>query len=49
MKKEKLDLTVEMIEQFDVPVPRYTSYPMVPHWSDKYDNQDHIKHLEKAS
>ena len=44
----KLNLSVDLIEQFDVPVPRYTSYPMVPHWSDSYSNQDHINHLKQA-
>ena len=48
-KKEKLNLTLDLIEKFDVPVPRYTSYPMVPHWKDTYGNQDHIKHLVSIS
>lgn len=47
MTRKKLNLTLDLINQFDVPVPRYTSYPMVPHWSDSYGNQDHINHLEQ--
>ena len=47
MSKNRLNLTMELIERFDRPVPRYTSFPMVPQWSSDYSNQDHINHLEK--
>jgi oxygen-independent coproporphyrinogen-3 oxidase len=45
---ENVDLSLSLIEKFDIPVPRYTSYPMVPHWSSEYGISDHIKHLEDA-
>ena len=47
--EDQLRLTAELIQKFDIPVPRYTSYPMVPFWSDKYTVTDHVKHLELAS
>src|SRR5690606_31040486 len=28
------DLLSSLLEKYDVPVPRYTSYPSVPHWHD---------------
>lgn len=47
--KSRLKLSLDLIEKFNVPVPRYTSYPMVPHWSNEYKIQDHVHHLRKAS
>ena len=47
--EDQLQLTADLIQKFDIPVPRYTSYPMVPFWTDKYTITDHIKHLELAS
>lgn len=46
---QKVELTLDLIEKFDIPVPRYTSYPMVPHWTSKYGIDNHINHLTNAS
>ncbi|MEK6850972.1 MAG: radical SAM protein, partial [Candidatus Thermoplasmatota archaeon] len=39
------EVTVEVIEQYDRPVPRYTSYPPVPYWSETYGPADHAGRL----
>ncbi|MFW9930660.1 MAG: oxygen-independent coproporphyrinogen III oxidase, partial [Candidatus Thorarchaeota archaeon] len=44
-----VDLTIDLIEKFDVPVPRYTSYPMVPHWSNDFNHLNFFNHLKKVS
>ncbi|OLS27048.1 MAG: Oxygen-independent coproporphyrinogen-III oxidase [Candidatus Heimdallarchaeota archaeon LC_3] len=43
------ELSIELIEKFNVPIPRYTSYPMVPYWSPTHGNLEHKEFLEKAS
>ncbi len=42
-------ISIELIEKFDKPVPRYTSYPTVPHWKNTYTPQEHVEMLEMAS
>ncbi len=38
-------ITLEVIERYDRRVPRYTSYPPVPYWSDAYGPEDHAERL----
>lgn len=38
----------ELIAKYDVPVPRYTSYPTVPYWEGTPDSATWFKHIEKA-
>jgi oxygen-independent coproporphyrinogen-3 oxidase len=38
-----------LFEKYDVPVPRYTSYPTVPYWSDSPTNEQWISELRKAA
>ncbi len=45
----KLELTVELIEKFNKPVPRYTSYPTVPYWTTSFGPNKYLKTIEKAS
>lgn len=42
------DITVDVIERYDRRVPRYTSYPPVPYWSDAYGPSDHAERLEAS-
>ncbi len=39
------DLDIDMIERFNLPIPRYTSYPTVPVWNGKYTSEDHARTL----
>ncbi|MGE3760350.1 MAG: oxygen-independent coproporphyrinogen III oxidase [Pseudobdellovibrionaceae bacterium] len=38
----------ELFKKYDVPAPRYTSYPTVPYWSDSPIAEEWIEHLNKA-
>ncbi len=38
----------ELYRKYDVPAPRYTSYPTVPFWSETPSRTDWIQHLEAA-
>ncbi len=38
----------ELYRKYDVPAPRYTSYPTVPFWSETPSRTDWIHHLEAA-
>lgn len=38
----------ELLRKYDVPVPRYTSYPTVPYWSDSPTTEEWLQSLERA-
>lgn len=38
-----------LLEKYDVPVPRYTSYPTVPYWSDDPTTEQWIAELRRAA
>ncbi|MGE4133135.1 MAG: oxygen-independent coproporphyrinogen III oxidase [Bdellovibrionales bacterium] len=38
----------DLIEKYDVPVPRYTSYPTVPYWSESPTTEQWIDSLQRA-
>lgn len=38
-----------LFEKYDVPVPRYTSYPTVPYWTDDPTTEQWIAELRKAA
>jgi len=38
----------ELLEKYDQPVPRYTSYPTVPYWSDSPSEAEWIEALEEG-
>lgn len=42
-------LSVEVIERYDRPVPRYTSYPTVPFWTKDFGPEQYRDRLEAAS
>lgn len=37
-----------LIEKYDVPVPRYTSYPTVPYWGEPPDTNLWVQHLRSS-
>ena len=41
--------TVNLFEKYDVPVPRYTSYPTVPYWTDDPTTAQWLTELRKAA
>ncbi|MGE0762929.1 MAG: oxygen-independent coproporphyrinogen III oxidase [Bdellovibrionales bacterium] len=43
-----MKLDKELLAKYDVPVPRYTSYPTVPYWSDSPSTDQWISALKKA-
>ncbi|HMN67826.1 MAG TPA: oxygen-independent coproporphyrinogen III oxidase [Bdellovibrionales bacterium] len=38
----------ELAKKYDVPVPRYTSYPTVPYWSDSPTTEEWVASLQRA-
>lgn len=40
--------TSELFEKYDVPAPRYTSYPTVPYWSESPTGEQWIDELRRA-
>lgn len=41
-------ITSELLEKYDTPVPRYTSYPTVPYWCHEPSTQDWLQALSRA-
>lgn len=42
-------MTPTLIEKYNVPGPRYTSYPTVPYWEElQFSKQEYIKSMQKA-
>lgn len=37
---------IELLSKYDVPVPRYTSYPTVPYWQDNPTSEEWMKSLK---
>jgi len=42
------EITEDMVARYDVPAPRYTSYPTVPEWSDAFGPDDYAACLTQA-
>lgn len=38
----------DLLKKYDVPVPRYTSYPTVPYWTDSPTTEEWIESLKRA-
>jgi oxygen-independent coproporphyrinogen-3 oxidase len=38
----------ELLAKYDIPAPRYTSYPTVPYWSESPTQEQWISHLRKS-
>ena len=44
----KVEIPAELLAKYDIPAPRYTSYPTAPIWTDKFTSTDYsaqLKHL----
>lgn len=39
---------LQLIQKYDAPVPRYTSYPTVPYWSETPTEEQWIQHLQTS-
>jgi oxygen-independent coproporphyrinogen-3 oxidase len=42
-------IPAETLRRYDVPGPRYTSYPTAPAWTDKFGVDDYVKALKKSA
>lgn len=42
-------ITKDLLRKYDTPVPRYTSYPTVPYWTDSPSTDEWIASLKRAS
>ena len=40
--------TTELLAKYDIPAPRYTSYPTVPYWTDNPTSEEWIEELNKV-
>ncbi len=40
--------TLDLLKKYDIPVPRYTSYPAVPHWNDSPTIEEWTESVEKS-
>ena len=39
-------MNTDLIKKYNVPSPRYTSYPTVPHWNNEgFDKEEHLNRL----
>ena len=41
-------MSSELFKKYDIPAPRYTSYPTVPYWTDSPTTQQWLGHLKSA-
>lgn len=41
-------MSTDLFKKYDVPAPRYTSYPTVPYWTDSPTTEQWIGHLKSA-
>ena len=48
-KHVKQGVTTNLFDKYDVPVPRYTSYPTVPFWTDDPTTEQWLAELRKAA
>jgi oxygen-independent coproporphyrinogen III oxidase len=49
MTQESLEVTRELLDRYDRPGPRYTSYPTAPEWDQAYGADDYAKALSNAA
>jgi oxygen-independent coproporphyrinogen-3 oxidase len=49
IQSETLNVTPEILNRYNVPGPRYTSYPTAPEWADSFGPADFEKSLEKSN
>jgi oxygen-independent coproporphyrinogen-3 oxidase len=46
---ERLNVTQEILDRYNVPGPRYTSYPTAPEWIDSFGPPDYEKALRQSN
>lgn len=46
---ETLRITPELLERYNVPGPRYTSYPTAPEWDDSYGPEDFLGTIAESN
>lgn len=46
---ETLNITQELLDRYNVPGPRYTSYPTAPEWNDSFGPADYERTLEASN
>lgn len=46
---EEAEITLDILKKYDKPVPRYTSFPSVPFWTDSYSSGEYIEYLDAIS
>lgn len=46
---ETLNITPELLDRYNVPGPRYTSYPTAPEWSDALGPAEHEEALKRSN
>ncbi|MBI3519160.1 MAG: oxygen-independent coproporphyrinogen III oxidase [Bacteroidetes bacterium] len=39
---------MDLVSKYNVPAPRYTSYPTVPYWDNNLDESTWVKHIKKS-
>jgi len=49
IRSETLNVTQEILERYNVPGPRYTSYPTAPEWLDSFGAEDFIDALKQSN
>ena len=42
-----MEVSIDLLNKYNVPVPRYTSYPTVPYWDETIDQQNWIHAFKK--
>jgi len=46
---ETLNITGDILERYNVPGPRYTSYPTAPEWADSFGPDDYLRTIEESN
>lgn len=43
------DVSIELLHRYNVPGPRYTSYPTAPVWREDFSPRDYEKTLQESA
>jgi oxygen-independent coproporphyrinogen-3 oxidase len=49
IRGQKLNVTQEILERYNIAGPRYTSYPTAPEWADSFGPADYEESLEQSN
>jgi oxygen-independent coproporphyrinogen-3 oxidase len=39
---------MDLVSKYNIPAPRYTSYPTVPYWDNNLNEEKWIEHIKNA-